>query len=788
MRRVLRILKWLVLAVVVAIAATIGWGYHVLRASQPRLSGELAVPGLDAAVNIARDQAGIPVVAAASRRDAAFATGFLHAQERFFQMDLARRIGAGELAELFGDNVLPIDRDFRRHRLRQVAEQAVAALPEAQRAVLTAYVDGVNAGLNDLGRAPLEYAVTRTTPRPWAAADTMLVILNMFILLQDRNGEQEFARHVLYQRFPREVADFLAVAGDPDWDAPLAGDPVAATPLPSSTLFSLREQPASAPLTSRERAPISGSNAWAMSGTFTANGAAIVANDMHLGFSVPNTFYRVQLQWGEADSARRLVGVTLPGVPALVAGSNGDIAWGLTNSAGDFSDIVLLEDYAADRGTFRSAQGNAAVTPVVERILVKGDADEAFAISMTPWGPVHTADAGRSHYAVRWVAHDAAAVNLGLLALEEARSSAAALALGPTIGIPAQNLIVGDRAGAIGWTIAGRLPLREHGDGIAPARSSTTGPLWSGWQAAADYPQILNPGSGRLWTANARVVDGAGFRAIGLGYYALGARARQIRDRLFEMTAASESGMLAVQMDHRALFLRRWQTLLGQVVAAGTPAQQQALTPLLADWDGTAARGSAAYPYIRGFRERVRDRVFTPYVAMARELYPEFELDQISDQYEAPLWQLVSARPPHLLPAQYRDWDELLQSALTATLSDLEHGGGPGKATWGSFSRLQMHHPMSAFIPGFAPLYDMPSAPLDGDVHMPLAQIADHGPVQRMAVRPGAEESGYLTMPGGQSAHPLTPYYAAGHEQWIAGAVVPLLAGAPVYQLRLVPR
>lgn len=787
MGRVLRILKWSALVLVVAIAGIVAWCYYVLQMSRPRLTGELAAPGLTAPVVIARDANGAAAVTAADRRDAAYATGFLHAQERYFQMDLARRIGAGELAELFGDNILPIDRDFRRHRLRAVAERAVDALPGVQRDLLSAYVDGVNAGLRDLGRPPLEYAVLMVEPEPWTAADSLLVILNMFILLQDRNGEQEFSRHALYARLPREVADFLAVAGDPDWDAPLSGDAVAATPPPTSEVFSLRGRPPAEAIAQHERAPISGSNAWAMSGRLTTNGAAIVANDMHLGYGVPNTFYRLQLQIGPADAARRLVGVTLPGVPALVAGSNGDIAWGFTNSAGDYSDIVLLDDYDAKAGTYRGASGQASVVRIVERIGIKGADPESFEIATTPWGPVHTVDDGRSHYAIRWVAHEPEAVNLGLFDLEAARTTAQALALAGTIGIPAQNLVVGDRAGAVGWTIAGRLPQRDV-DGVSASHSADAGTLWSGWLPPAAYPRLTDPDSGRLWTANARVVDGEGLRAIGLGYYALGARAKQIRDRLFELPGADERAMLALQMDHRALFLQRWHGVLRDVVAgAATLPQRDELARLLAGWDGSAAGASPAYPYVRGFREQVRNLAFAPYVALVRERFPAFELHQLSDQYEAPLWQLVSARPAHLLPPEFESWDALLQAALVATIKDLDRKGGPGKTTWGALSRLEMRHPMSAFIPGFPTLFDMPSEPLDGDVHMPLAQTANHGPVQRMVVRPGAEETGFLSMPAGQTGHPLMPYYRAGHNDWLSGAPVPLLAGAEAHRLRLVP-
>lgn len=786
MRQVLRILKWLGVLLLLVIVAAVGWSFYVLNNSQPILEGEIVLQGLRQPVTIDRDSSGVPVISAADRRDAAYATGFLHAQERFFQMDIARRVGAGELAVLFGDNILPIDRNLRRHRLRRSAEQALSNLPADQRRLLDNYVIGVNAGLKQLNKAPLEYTVLGAEPLPWTATDSLLVIMNMYVLLQDFNGEQDYARHVLYHVLPGTVADFLSAEGNSDWDAPLQGTALALPAMPGPGDISLREQPPTAFIESRERAWISGSNAWAMSGAHTADGAAIIANDMHLGFFLPNTFYRIQMQI--SASSMRLTGVSLPGIPTLVAGSNGHIAWGFTNSAGDWSDTVLLEDYDPESRTYQSADGRSSVETVTESIEINGDDPEAFEIEVTPWGPVYQPEQSQDHYAIRWVAQEPEAVNLGLLRLEQARTVSQALDAAPAIGIPQQNIMVGDAQGSIGWSIAGRIPVRTSGDGRLPLDSSQAGPVWSGWLSAADYPRIENPPDGRLWTANARVVDGPDLDKIGHGYYVLGARARQIRDSLHTLDTADEQAMLAIQMDHRALFLQRWHGLMQTALANGNVDDElDQLAQILAGWDGAASRDSVAYPYVRRFRERVFDHVFAPYVSMLREYYPQFELEQMGDQYEGPLWALLNERPLHLLPARFASWDELLQTALQQSARDVADGGSLDSVSWGEQNRLSMRHPMSAFIPGFAWLFDMPADELDGDRHMPLALRPEHGPVQRMVVRPGSEQAGLLSIPGGQASNPRVPYYGSGQQAWLEGAPVPLLAGESQYQLRLTP-
>ncbi len=792
MRRFLRILKWLAMIVIVLAIVVVGWAFYVLQSSKPTLEGELQFSGLQAPVQIERDAAGVPRVTSSNRLDAAFATGFLHAQERFYQMDLGRRIGAGELAELFGSNVLPLDENIRRHQLRRTAEQALLALPDTHRQILSAYVDGANAGLATLDKAPLEYTITGVEPRPWEAADSLLVILYMFVLLQDSNGDHEYARHALYDSLPEPVAAFLDAGGTRQWDAPINGPAVDEPPIPGADVFSLRDRQATGYIDSHERASISGSNSWAMSGTLTSNGAAIVANDMHLGFYMPSMFYRMELLTGtdqDTGQPNRLAGITLPGLPFLVAGSNGHIAWGLTNSAGDWTDTVLLEAVDEDQTSYQGINGRQPLETVTESIAINGEEPYELEFKVSPWGPVHEVLETGDLYAIQWVAQYPRAVNLGMLELETIRSTGLAMDVAADSGIPAQNIIIGDRDGNIGWTIAGAIPRRLDDNGYFLQRSSEPGAGWSGWLFSWEYPQIYNPENGRLWTANARVVGGEDLEKIGHGYYVLGARAQQIRDRLFDLEQADEAQMLAIQMDHRALFLQRWAELLQQTVAGVS--DNPKLTELgqrVSDWGGLASHNSQAYPYIRGFRDQLLDRAFAPYVEIVRQKYPEFELEQLTDQLEGPLWKLVSEQPAHLLPSEFDDWHQLLLTSLIEATDQLSPGDALSDASWGDSNRLNMRHLMSEFVPGFGGLFDMPAAALNGDRYMPLSQQPDHGPVQRFVVRPGLEQQAILNTPGGQSGNPMTAYYDSAQQAWLEGAATGLLAAETKYRLRLLPK
>ncbi len=351
-------------ATVVVLAAGVGlWGWWALRGSLPALDGERQVAGLSAEVRIERDALGVPVIRGATRLDVARATGFVHAQDRFFQMDLMRRSAAGTLAELIGPALLDADKGVRRNRFRAFAERALADATTGDRALLDAYAAGVNAGLAALRQPPFEYLMLRSTPAPWRPEDTFLVVYAMFLRLQDDTGRREATLAVMHDTLPPPVYAFLSPRGT-EWDAPIEGDALVPPPVPAADDFSLEPKegiarrpdaiddgwaggrPAEAVLAraaGRDEAPHAGSNNWAVAGSRTADGHALVASDMHLGLSIPNTWYHASLVWREGDRERRVTGVMLPGAPIVVVGSNGDVAWAFTNTEGDWSDLVLLD-------------------------------------------------------------------------------------------------------------------------------------------------------------------------------------------------------------------------------------------------------------------------------------------------------------------------------------------------------------------------------------------------------------------------------------------------------------
>ena len=781
-----------VLSVLLVLALLAAGGiWWRIRASLPRLDGAQPLAGLSAPVRIERDALGVPAITGATRADVARATGFVHAQDRFFQMDLTRRSSAGELAELFGAAALPVDRAHRLHGFRPLAGQVLAALPPEHRALLDAYTAGVNAGLAALPRPPWEYAVLRTDPRPWRAEDSLLVVYTMWLDLQESGGRDELSRLALREALGSGGVAFLAPPGTA-WDAALDGSTFPPAPLPS---FRFPPRGSGGDAAGDPEAPKPGSNNFALAGTHTAAGVPLFASDMHLNHRVPGTWYRAVLAWpGPTGDAHRVVGVTLPGVPAIVAGSNGRIAWGYTNSYADTADVVVLEADTTAQAFYRTARGYREIEDRAGTIAVKGGEPVAFTARWTEWGPVFGADGDGRLLALRWTAHDPDALNLEMMGFETAPTAEAAVAIAHRAGMPNQNLVVVDTGGNLAWTVTGRLPRRVGHDGRYPVSWAYGDRRWDGWLAPAEVPAVVNPPDGILWSANQRMVGGEAYARLGDGGYDDGPRAGQIRDGLRGLVAsgkpAAPADLLAIQLDDRAVFLERWQKLLLSVLddpAVAGRRDRADLRDAVRQWQGRASTDSAAYRIVRAWRRQVAEHAFAPFFARARAHYAGFSAG--SFQGEDALWQLAGERPAHLLNPDFPSWEALLLQAADEVLAEADRAGlAPDRWTWGDANRLKMQHPFSRLLPAWLGRFlDMPAQPLPGATDMPRVQTPTHGASERMVVAPGREEEGLFHMPGGQSGNPLSPFYRAGHDAWVKGDPTPLLPGPVQHTLTLQP-
>jgi penicillin amidase len=346
--------------------------------------------------------------------------------------------------------------------------------------------------------------------------------------------------------------------------------------------------------------------------------------------------------------------------------------------------------------------------------------------------------------------------------------------------MPNQNLLAVDQAGHIGWTVTGAIPRYDDRDQ---------------WLARDEVPVLLDPPEGIAWTANNRIVGGRALALLGDGGYDGPQRAASIRDDLRARVQATpqltERDLLAVQLGDRAAHLDRWRDLLLQVLADDAKLAQstagQAMRDEVRNWQGHAAIDSAGYRLVREFRAQVWQSTLAPYVAAAQTRMADADLSRLRP--EAAVWRLITERPAALLNPAYPSWDALLSAAVGATLNEAGRTAEGVKAyTWGQRNVLRMRHPLSASLPAFVARWlDAPFEPLPGDREMARVQTPTSGASQRLVVSPGREQDGVFHMPGGQSGHPLSPYYLAGHDDWARGKATPLLPGVSKYQLALLP-
>jgi penicillin amidase len=362
--------------------------------------------------------------------------------------------------------------------------------------------------------------------------------------------------------------------------------------------------------------------------------------------------------------------------------------------------------------------------------------------------------------------------------------------------MPAQNLMLADATGHIAWALIGQpAHLNTACDWTAPVTLDPLSPGGDQPQCPADgsdigwkRPMIVNPPQNRLWTANNRVTDGDDLKRIGDSGYANGARAKQIRDDLFARNQFAEPDLLAIQTDDRALFLQRWWQQLRSLSEHGDNPALKKIAAATTHWDARASADAVSYRIVRAWRLAVIDRIKNGLTSPAQAaLGKEFVMPDLP-QIEGVAWQLVTKKPPHLLPRQYETWDALLTDAAEKTVAELEQKGPLAQRTWGERNTAHICQPLVRALPKLTERWlCMPAEPLDGDANMPRVVAPDFGASERMVVSPGHEADGIIHMPGGQSGNPLSPFWGAGHEAWVHGKATPFLPGKPTHTLTIKP-
>ncbi|MDX1561277.1 MAG: penicillin acylase family protein [Gammaproteobacteria bacterium] len=770
------IAAWTVAGLVTAAAAG---AYFAVSASLPRESGQASIPSLGAPVNVELDAKAIPRIRATTIEDAFRAQGFIHAQQRFFQMDLMRRSAAGTLNRLFGARAAPADREQLVLRLAERADAAFAELPARHRVWLDAYADGVNAGLDDLGARPPEYWLIGQEPERWQPVDSLLVTYSLVTTLSI-NDRIELSQAVAAATLPAEVYAFLTPS-TARFDRPLAtdrDDPTGgyrALPLPGPDAVDLRNRPGGARDGVVENPFFGGaSNQWAVAAERSADGRALLANDPHLQLTLPATFFRAELFFGD----RVVRGASLPGMPGIIIGATGDIAWGATVSNADQTDWVVVEIDPNDPEAYLTPDGAEPFRIETATLDATGETIE---ILETRWGPIIAADGLGRPLALRATWLDAGGLNLDLLELAFAANVDEAVATIAAWSGPSMSWAVADSAGDIAWTLNGPLPERNGFDGSVPTSWRDGNRYWSGTQ----LPPAVR-GVQQLHNANNRplpVPDADALSRIWNRSY----RAERIDRLLGTESQFDESDFASMQLDTdtRAVYAPIQQIILDSVASTEADAALAAARRLAAEWNGHADRNSRAFLLLDRYHDTLLDAVLAPLLEPALAADPRFVYRwPLADET---LLRVLEERPAHLLPAPYEDWREFLRDALAATIDRIERERRLAVDTpWGEVNRLDVAHPLAG-LPLLGRLLDLPAVEQDGAPVAVRVAGPRYGAALRLVVSPAAPEQGILQMPGGQSGHFLSPNFADQQADWVAGNPAPFLAGPAVAEFVLTP-
>jgi len=720
-----RVLKFINLSIAVLLVLGLGAVYWIAYRPLPQTSGRIPAP-ISGLATIQRDAIGVPHIAAATPEDALFLQGYVTAQDRLWQMDALRRLAAGELSEVLGASTLELDQESRRLRMRRIAEEHARTMPAADRAVMAAYARGVNYFIEThRDRLPLEFTLLRYDPRPWTVVDSVLCALQMY--------------RTLTATWRDELRKMTMLA---------SGDAAKV-----NLLFPARAGTEFQP----------GSNAWAISGQYTASGKPILASDPHLDWSIPSPWYQVHLK----AAGLNVTGVSLPGVPCVIIGHNDRIAWGVSNLGFDVEDLYQERiDQQSGRYVFRGQVEQARLE--TEWIRVKGARPVEFRIWVTRHGPVSFSENGRL-FALRWIAAEPGAFEFPFLDLDRARDWQQFTSALQRFPGPGQNFVYADVDGNIGYHATGRLPIRKNYDGDVPVDGSSGEYEWEGFIPFGELPASYNPPRGWIITANQNPFP-ANFPYRVNGQFGPPFRSQEIRSLLTAHSGWKPDQMLAIEKDvysDSAVYLAR------QIVAAydqKKPAAPQLgeAVALLRSWNGQMEKQTPA------------PMIVTLVYQQLQKMLVNAAYHGPSDVYRA---MMAPAAIENILRGDTRAWfpdrnDALLKALSTAIDEGRElQGGNLNRWDYGRYSRLTIKHPVGNEVPLLGGYFNVGPVAMSGSPTTIKQTSQLLGPSMRFVADLSDWEHSLNNIDIGESGQILSRHYKDQWDAYYSGRSFPMQFG-----------
>jgi penicillin amidase len=800
-RNLLICLSASVLLLALAVIAGVFWLRSVTQAALPQLDGELHLAGLTAPVTVRRDAHGVPHIEAASQQDLFVAQGYVTAQDRLWQMDAYRRNANGELAEVMGRSLVKHDIAQRVLQFRNSAQRIYAGLPADERGRLDAYARGVNLFITQHPDSlPPEFALLHYKPRPWTGVDSVSVGMSMIETLDSR-FDVKLARERIAQKLHNaKLETNLYPVGS--WrDHPPTGQiidlsqphPIPPTPhndddddddrtqtrlTPGEDIHALRAalgKPAC-------DGCVPGSNNWVISGAHTASGKPLLSNDMHLSLAVPNIWYMADLRAPGYHAA----GVTLTGFPYVIAGHNEHVAWGFTALYADVQDLYV--EKLDGKGNFQAADG--AWKPLAvdrETIRVRGGEDVTLDVKFSDHGPLINPmfEKESRPIALKWTLYDPALTALPIYAMNVASNwGEFSAALGQWCW-PTQNVVYSDDQGHIAYHAVGRVPMRPRGFADVPIYDPSR--AWQSYIPFDDLPNAVDPPSGFLATANARVT-GDDTKYPLTDEWSDPYRIERIYKSLQGRDGLTPKDMLATQTD----IYSEVDQEMGQRFAyaidhtTGVDDRLRKAADLMRSWDGKLSTDSAAASLVTSARAALKPMILEPKLG---DLAGEYFWSESNFALE----EIVMHGNMDWLPQGFKDWDAALTEAVRR---GIEKGNAPAdisRWSYGSWHVIDLEHPLAGFLPIVGGIAGTGAQPLSGD-SVTVKQVGRaFGPSQRFTMDWSNIDGSTENIVLGESGNPFSPYFRDQWNDYYNGSTFPLpfsaaaVAAQTQHTLRLAP-
>jgi penicillin G amidase len=794
-RTILRLLLWIAGLVAVVVAAAIWW--FVYR-PLPQLDGSLVLPGLHSQVSVERDGWGVPHIRAASLDDLAEAQGYVMAQDRLWQMDLLRRAARGQLSEILGPATLKIDKDFRVLNFSRAADRDMGMMDPEVRRTLEAYARGINEYVQQhVTRLPLEFTLLNYKPQPWQPTDSLVIAGYMYRTLTDTR-EEELGRAIVTEKVGPELAkdlynpespmDHFVVGDGSAGKAPHAAahsegeeeeDDEMDTPTVQKTKLEVPSSPmVAAPAdlrkalaeevknwlgdTQREIRRSLGSNNWVVSGERTATGKPLLANDTHLDLTFPSIWYEVHL----TAPGWNVKGFALPGGPLVVIGHNDRIAWGFTNNGADVLDLYIETFNPANPDEYR-VNGEWKKANVYDEVIkVKGAPDEHLRLVVTRHGPV-VYQAGDKSYAMRWTPLEPGAFCNSYNWLGKAQNWGEFREIMKGIWGPGQNVVYADVDGNIGYVLGAHVPVRKKGHGEVPVPGDTDEYEWTGYIPFEQLPQVFNPESGMIVTANARVV-GPNYKPYLTDDWEEPYRTSRIYDLLHDKTGLRPDDMLRIETDiysYPHVFMAEQLAAAAKVAPPKDPRTQK-LTQEAKNWNGMADANSTVVSFLNEALYRALDLILRPHLG---EDTNDYRWRRVTF-----LQRVLTERPARWLPPDYKNYDELLSAAADLAVKRLGEetkDADPDDWEWRRFNYLDMLHPIGR--EGILKkLLSITNQPQSGTLWSPRAASRHDGPSERFVANLADWDQTILLITGGESGQAGSEHYRDQFSCWFEGKAI----------------